>query len=265
MHKLISITTAAALAAAFTQLAAGATTATFALHAQIPWQGSDAPCPDGFSPTVGCHPHPGGPVAVPGLGFVSQSYLYPVETEPGPSCVGGGFVLGYTARLSVTGKGEIYLLLGPVDGCLYGPPQETVLTPTQPFSITGGSEVYTGASGSGVVSRTSAHRTTAGHGAATDIWDGTLVVQGLEFDLTPPEISGAVDKVVRAPRKAKRVRVKFNVTAADAVDGPIAVDCKPRSGSFFRVGRRTTVTCSATDSSANTSRATLAVLVKRHT
>jgi HYR domain len=57
------------------------------------------------------------------------------------------------------------------------------------------------------------------------------------------------------------MRVRFAVTARDAVDGSVAVTCKPRSGTFFKRGR-TTVRCSATDSSANTSGAKFTVTVK---
>ncbi len=99
-------------------------------------------------------------------------------------------------------------------------------------------------------------------GASSDIWTGTLAVPGLEFDLTPPMISGAVSKTVRAPRRAKRVRVRYSVTAQDAVDGSVPVDCVPRSGSFFWLGR-TRVACTATDSSANASGAGFTVTVKR--
>jgi hypothetical protein len=88
----------------------------------------------------------------------------------------------------------------------------------------------------------------AGH----DTWSGTLVVPGFEFDLVPPTITGAADTRVRAPRKAQRIRVRYHVSARDDVDGAVPVACKPKSGSFFRVGRRTIVRCSATDTSANT-------------
>jgi len=64
-----------------------------------------------------------------------------------------------------------------------------------------------------------------------------------------------------APRKAKRVRVTYKVTARDEVDGVIAADCRPRSGSTFKHGR-TTVQCSAVDSSVNQREASFRVTVK---
>jgi hypothetical protein len=105
----------------------------------------------------------------------------------------------------------------------------------------------------------------ANSGSATsafDNWSGTLTVPGLEFDTTAPTISGAVSKTVRAPKRAKNVRVTYKVTAQDAVDGSAPVTCKPPSGGRFKVGR-TTFACSATDSSGNTAMANFTVTVKR--
>jgi hypothetical protein len=68
--------------------------------------------------------------------------------------------------------------------------------------------------------------------------------------------------VVRAPRKAKSERVRFQVTDADAVDGPVPVRCRPSSGSRFRTGRNA-VRCSATDADEDTATARFTVTVKR--
>jgi HYR domain len=65
-----------------------------------------------------------------------------------------------------------------------------------------------------------------------------------------------------ATAEAKRVRVRYAVMAKDAKDGLVRANCTPRSGSFFRRGR-TTVRCSAADSSGNTTKATFVVTVKR--
>ena len=162
---------------------------------------------------------------------MSQSYVYPVEVEPGSACPAGFHVLGYPARLMVRGKGELSLSVGPAEGCLQGPPTDTVLGPTQPFTITGGTGVYAGASGSGVVRRAEIFRQSSGHGAGTDIWEGTLVVPNREFDLQPPSIARAGAKVVRAPRKVKSVVVRYQLAATDNVDGTVPVACQPRSGS----------------------------------
>ena len=106
-----------------------------------------------------------------------------------------------------------------------------------------------------------AHYTFTG-AAGTDTFTGTLTVPGLEFDLTPPTLSGAANKTVRARKGSRRVRVPFKVTASDAVDGAVPVSCRPRSGSRFRIGR-TRVKCSAMDLSANAQTARFTVVVKR--
>ena len=73
---------------------------------------------------------------------------------------------------------------------------------------------------------------------------------------------GAANKLVRAPRNARRIRVRYTVSASDGVDGAVLVACQPKSGSFFRVGRRTVVRCSATDTSANIQTAHFAITVR---
>lgn len=47
-----------------------------------------------------------------------------------------------------------------------------------------------------------------------------------------------------------------------AVAASVAARCTPRSGAAFRVGR-TRVTCTATDSSANTATAAFTVVVRK--
>jgi hypothetical protein len=134
------------------------------------------------------------------------------------------------------------------------------LTLSRAFTITGGSGIYAGASGGGTVS----HQAVAtGTGiVGRDLWTGTLSVPGLEFDLTPPTLSGAVNRTVRARKGSKRARVTYRVTASDAVDGSVPVSCRPRSGSRFMIGR-TLVRCSASDTSANANAGRFRVTVKR--
>ena len=236
-----------------------ARTGTFALEAKLEWQGGDAPCPAGTPAMLDCHPHPGGPSPVRGLGAVSQTYLYPVEGNPA-GCLDGYHVAGYPATLAVKGKGEIRLAVDGLGDCLAGPPADTVVSNTQRFTVTGGSGPYAGASGEGTVQHI-AHRLVSGHAAGTDVWKGALVVPGLEFDLAPPRISGAVDRTVRARRGIKRLEVTYKVAAVDDVDGAMPASCKPRAGSQFKLGR-TLVSCSATDRSANTATAKFTITVK---
>jgi HYR domain len=264
MRKVALVGALFAAGVALVPLASGGTAGTFALRVELPWQGTPAACAGSQSPTVRCYAHPGGYRAVPGLGVVSQHFIYPVETNPGPTCPDGFQVLPSSARLIVSRRGGISLAVDAADGCLHGPPSDTVLSPTQAFTITGGTGVFTGASGTGVVRRPQVYRTSTGHGGGVDLWEGALVVPNLELDLTPPAIAGAVSRVVRAPRGVARVRVRYQLGASDAVDGAVSVTCRPRSGSLFKVDRRTLVRCSAMDLSANTASASFTVTVKRH-
>jgi hypothetical protein len=56
-------------------------------------------------------------------------------------------------------------------------------------------------------------------------------------------------------------RVVFNVTARDDRDGTLPVACTRRSGSLFKIGK-TRVTCSSSDRSANTAKASFTVTVR---
>ena len=84
----------------------------------------------------------------------------------------------------------------------------------------------------------------------------------MEFDLTPPVLTGATSKLVKVRKKAKFARVRFAVKAQDAVDGAVPVKCKPASGSRFKVGRRK-VSCVAEDTSANVATTQFTVTVRR--
>jgi hypothetical protein len=57
------------------------------------------------------------------------------------------------------------------------------------------------------------------------------------------------------------VMVSYDSSASDAVDGPVAVDCAPLSGTVFPIGD-TTVNCTATDRAGNGSSGTFTVHVK---
>lgn len=244
---VVAIAVATALAAG---RASGGASGALTLQASLPMQSAPGRCPPGNDAAVLCARRTGS-AAVPGLGEVSHAYDYIVE-----ECGTNFHIGGTTVRLTVAGKGTIDVLLAPSDQCY-----PSALVAVQRFTVTGGSGVYAGASGGGIVDHKAGY--TATGSAGTDTWSGTLTVPGLEFDLAAPTISGAVKKVVRAPRKAKRVRVRYVVTAVDDVDGGVPVACKPKSGSFFRVGRGTTVRCAATDTSANTANARFTVTVKR--
>jgi hypothetical protein len=91
---------------------------------------------------------------------------------------------------------------------------------------------------------------------------GTLVVPGLEFDVTAPNLRGATSKTVRAPKGRKQARVAYSVTATDDKDGAVPATCQPGARSWFPVGR-TRVKCTADDTSGNRGTATFTVTVRR--
>jgi hypothetical protein len=269
VHKLVLVI--AALAASLVVVGAATTAAvplaasgnkaaigTLDLRARLSWQSlTTSNCPPGTPPLRSCFERTGEGV-VRGLGGVTQSYSYLADFS-GSCPFGTVKILGYPARFAVAGKGEIHLAVAENPDCLTSDDAGRIAP--QSFTITGGTGTYAGASGSGRVERTFSP-TGGPRDTGTDTWIGTLAVPGREFDLTAPTIRGASSKTVRAPKKANRVRVTFRVTAQDDVDGPLRVPCRPASGSRFKVGR-TTVKCSATDTSANTATAVFRVTVRR--
>jgi hypothetical protein len=231
------------------------TSGTLSLRGEVRFVSNPAPCPPGVPDSVTCHGRTGTGV-IAGLGRVTETYVFMADMT---LCVTvAAKVLAYSARLSVAGKGDLDLAVAGLPDCIPAPAVPGASP--QAFTVTGGTGTYVGASGSGTLTRVAGLPGLNVKGA--DTWAGTIVVPGLEFDLTAPTISGATAKAVRAPRKAKRVRVTYRVTATDDVDGSVVVSCRPVSGSRFKVGR-TIVTCSATDGSGNTTTAGFTVTVRR--
>jgi HYR domain len=246
---------AAVVCAFLAPLASGSAAGTLTLTMQVVIADDFRICPPGTpAAATGCFSRKGA-ADVRGLGRVEESWD-PVVDETGAGC--GPASLRFfpsTARFTVSGKGAIDVQVK--GACLpFTPPSPVVGTET--YTVTGGSGKFAGASGAGTLKQLSNGPGEPGH----DAWSGTLVVPGFEFDLAPPTITGAADIRVRAPRKAQRIRVRYHVSARDDVDGPVPVACKPKSGSFFRVGRRTIVRCSAEDTSANTQTAQFAITVR---
>lgn len=91
--------------------------------------------------------------------------------------------------------------------------------------------------------------------------DSTVTVPGVDFDLTPPSVTAPRSKTVVVPRGVKRGRVPYVVTARDEVDGAVPVTCKPKSRSWFPLGR-TRVRCTSLDKSGNLGSAGFVVTVK---
>jgi hypothetical protein len=228
----------------------GAAMGSLTFEAVLAMKSTPGPCPPGSPPDADLCSARTGSGAVRGLGEVLETYTFFVQEG---DCDG---VFETTVRLQVARKGELQLAVDRYRGeCI-----SSALNLSRAFTITGGSGIYTGASGGGTVTHQAS--STPSGSAGTDTWTGTLSVPGLEFDVTPPTLSGAVNKTVRVRRGSKRVRVTYRVTASDAVDGSVPVSCQPRSGSRFKVGR-TFVKCSATDTSANAKTGRFRVIVKR--
>lgn len=251
LAMLIATAVATGAGIASGQSAAVSATGTLELRASLRLVSNLGACPPSI-PADACAPRTGAGL-VPGLGSVTETYTWSFRMGP-PACPPDrGKPRATTGRLVVAGKGEIYFAIADGARCIE---QEPLRNEPQDFRITGGTGTYAGASGSGTVERA----VSAGFG--TERWIGTLTVPGLEFDVTRPTIAGSANKVVRAKRGAKTARVVFRVTARDDRDGALATSCLPRSGSKFKLGR-TRVSCSATDTSANTATAAFTVTVRK--
>ncbi len=249
--KLILSLIAALAGMAALALGAGASTSasgTLQLGAKTAVKWDIANCPAGTSSAFLCYAFVGDAL-VPGLGRVTATITRMWDGGECPRSLPH-------AVLEVAGKGAIDLeLLGPA--CVPFPPAQFSFDAL----ITGGSGLFAGASGSLRVDSTITE-SEPGHGQGADVWSGALNVAGLDFDLMSPTIAGAVSKTVRAAKNATRMRVRYAVTAQDAVDGAVPISCRPRSGGFFKLGR-TSVACTAVDSSGNTARARFAITVRR--
>lgn len=89
---------------------------------------------------------------------------------------------------------------------------------------------------------------TATDAAGNEATDTFAVTVG---DTTAPELTVPEDSTHEATA-ASGATVIYEATAADLVDGAVAPDCIPASGSVFPLGD-TAVTCTATDAAGNTS------------
>lgn len=254
---MLVLSTGAALAAVDGAAAPERGAAVLQLRAVITtttWVGDFCP-PGSFEtrPTLRCFRRDGVGL-VPGLGRVAGSYIHAHESvrcaEPEIE------VIGATFQFTVQGKGTIDIAMDEIASCR---PEVEITRPSRSFTITGGSGSYTGATGGGTVTQLS--NIPANPAIGTDTWVGTLEVPGLEFDLTPPSLTGAKSKTVRVPRGQRSARVRFTLSARDGVDGLVPVACTPRSGSRFKIGV-TRVTCTATDGSGNSATAQFAVNVR---
>jgi len=225
-------------------------------HGEFAWSGQTLDCPAGVPDSVSCKVHRGSRV-VPGLGTVTEKYFLLHEAGTG-ACQGAYAVIGLRGTLTVERRGTIEFEAAASPDCLL--PEQRVTLHFPSVTITGGSGIYAGASGTGTLTKLLIPGTSGGaHG--TDTWDGSLLVAGLAFDTTAPVLRGAITKTVVGPRGAKLVRVTYRVSATDETDGAVPASCIPRTGSRFKLGR-TAVNCSASDESGNTASARFTVTVR---
>jgi hypothetical protein len=250
MKKAVFVLVAALIAAAATAVNARPARSADALQLngvfKVTFHG--VTCAAGTPATTHCYLW-AGPGVVPGLGQASESYVAIVDGF-GTSCAHAH----WTAALTVAGRGELDAAM-QIPGCAN---QDSPNNVPATFTITGGTGTYAGAIGSGTLT-SKPTETGPGSGTSTDIWSGTLSVDGLSFDTTPPTINGARTLHLQAKTTNGR-RVRYALTATDPVDGNLPVTCRPRSGSRFPIGR-TRVTCAATDTEGNTAIATFTVTV----
>ena len=121
-----------------------------------------------------------------GLGAVEAKYTVLLHYGP-PFCPDGTVKrLGYPARWLVANKGEIHLAVAEAASCFV---ELELGTATLAFTVTGGTGIYAGASGSGTVSHV-ASLSSDGKARGVQTWNGTLTVAGLDFDLTAPRVTG---------------------------------------------------------------------------
>ncbi len=210
------------------------------------------PCPAGAPTTSSCYREVNVGDAIPGLGNATVDYTL-VQDDFGSECAHVHALI----PILIAGKGEIDLTTRST-GCIL--PDHPEIFPPIEATVSGGSGLYAGASGSGVLGYAN-HVLGSGLGRSKVTWTGTLNVAGLTFDTTSPQIVGATSKSVKT-HSAAGTRVRYSVSATDATDGSVQPTCTPKSGRIFRVGR-TTVRCTAVDGSGNTTAASFVITVNR--
>ena len=186
---------------ASTATATPAETGKLTFHSELAWRGHRVDCPAGTPASVVCRQHEGSGV-IPGLGAVTERYLFLNQTGTA-ECPGNYRVLALSIQFIVGTKGTIQITSAPSTDCM--PEGQAVTLNFPSFTITGGSGIYSGASGTGTFRKLLRPASAGafpepGMAIGKDIWDGTVLVPGLAFDTTAPVLRGAVTKTVVAAR-----------------------------------------------------------------
>ena len=127
------------------------------------------------------------------------------------------------------------------------------------FTVTGGTGIYAGASGTGTVTRSLALTHYGSFGKRDVDRHPHCAGPGLRRDAAD---TGGSDQPDGANQEGCEIGpVAFEVTAKDDRDGTLPVACTRKSGSLFKLGM-TRVTCSSSDSSANAAKASFSVTVR---
>ena len=259
-HRTLIVALAILITSAPAALAgSSASSGTLTVSAQVGSAYAFGPqfCPPGTPATTRDCVRFNGVADIPGLGRSTITYVKSFDDTICPDQV----TQQKTTLIDVAGKGQLKVAWDyPL--CVNYAPASSVNHGT----ISAATGKFAGASGSFQLS-TMVSGPSCGiggcRGSSMDVWTGNLTVPGYEFDLTPPVLQPIASKRVKAARNAKAVRVRYSPKAQDAVDGPVSVKCKPGSGSLFKVGRTTRVTCSAEDTSANVATASFTVTARK--
>src|SRR5262245_50559999 len=122
---------------------ASATSGELVLQGTISVRSEAGGCPADAPEADECFARTGRGV-IPGLGRTSATYAFLID-KPARGPGDGDILLPSKGRLIVAGKGEIDLSLSGLSDCFV--PATTVLKAKQPFTVTGGTGKYVGASG----------------------------------------------------------------------------------------------------------------------
>jgi hypothetical protein len=228
---------AVGVGAAASRAEAPALTSSLTFSIRLPVITGGNPCPPG-TPTPSTCPEAAAIVHVRGVGRVDLDVNHVVDTRTNcPRGTASGTLATVRGAFSVSGTAA---------ACVNDPWGYGI------YDIgVSGSGAYAGASGTGTIDNAGGSWTLS----------ATVKASAPTFDLTPPRITGIRAHTVRAKTR-RGARVRFDVRAADDIDGVVRAVCRPRSGSLFHVGR-TRVACRATDSSANSAARRFLVRVVR--